>query len=237
MTTRPTRTASDSKPAISRFQLDMLVKCPRCFWLVKRHGVKLPAQLPMALHIAMDTLLKAEFDAHRAAGTLPPVFAQRRIDAALFADVEKLQEWRNNFRGLRWTDPKTGYTLFGAIDDLLEYPDGSVAVVDYKASGAREAVVYPSYQLQLDIYTFLLQQMGYRTAPTAFLAVFLAVKDAGFEGALPFRHTLLEITPDPTRVPALFQHAIAVSQADTMPPAGETCDLCRWFDQAGSLLG
>ena len=223
-------------PAISRFQLDMLVKCPRCFRLVKRHGVKLPSTLPMALNTAMDTLLKAEFDAYRADGMLPPILAQRRINAKLFPDTEKLQEWRNNFRGLRWTDPATGYTLFGAIDDLLEYPDGSLAVVDYKSSGAREALVYPSYQLQMDVYTFLLQQMGYAIAPTAFLAVFLAVKDDGFDGSLPFRHTLLEVTPAPARVAALFRRAVAVAQADAMPPAGDACDLCRWFDEATPLL-
>ena len=227
--------ATDGALAISRYQLDMLSKCRRCFWLVKRHGVKLPSQLPMALNLAMDTVLKAEFDVYRAQGALPPILAEKRIAAKLFTDVEKLQEWRNNFRGLRWTDPNTGHTLFGAIDDLLEYPDGSVAVIDYKSSGAREAMVYPSYQLQMDVYTFLLRQLGYATAPRAYLAVFLAVKDGGFGGRLPFRPALLEITPEPDRVPALFRDAIAVAQAAAMPPAGGECDLCRWFDEAGSI--
>ena len=37
---------------------------------------------------------------------------------------------------LRWTDPDTGHTLFGAVDDALEFPDGSLAIIDYKSSGS-----------------------------------------------------------------------------------------------------
>ena len=160
---------------------------------MNRHGVKPPKGYPLALNIAMDQLLKAEFDEFRAAGKRHPILVENKVEAKLFTDTEKLAEWRNNFRGLRWKDQKTGHTLFGAVDDILEFADDSLAVLDYKSSGAKEVKIYDSYQLQLDVYTFLLQRLGYRTAPKAYFAFFVAVKDDGFNGRLPFRAQLVAV--------------------------------------------
>ena len=229
----PASAGGGPKPAtLSRWQLDLFVKCPRCFWLLKRHGIKQPAGFPMTLHSAIDVLLKAEFDACRAKGELHPVLMRHGIQARLFGDTELLRAWRNNFQGLRWRDPSTGCTLYGAVDDILEFPDGTLAVVDYKSSGAKAATIYPSYQLQMDVYTFLLQRLGYRTAPRAFFAFFMAVKDAGFDGRLPFRGQVLDVETRPERVPALFQQAVAVGVSEASPPSGAQCDVCRWFAKA-----
>ena len=216
---------------LSRSQLDLFTECPRCFWLRNRHDVKQPASLPFALNSAIDGLLKVEFDTFRAARKLPPILAEHGVKAKLFEDTEKLTEWRNNFRGLRWKDPKTGHTLFGAVDDILEFPDDSLAVVDYKSSGAKEATLYPSYQLQMDVYTYLLQRLGYRTAPKAYLAFFIAEKDQGFNGQLPFRAQVLEVTPEPDRVHDLFKQAVALAQSQDEPEPGVECDLCRWYGE------
>lgn len=221
---------------LSRWQLNTFVECQRCFWLVNRFGVKLPKSLPFALNSAIDGLLKTEFDTHRAAGTLPSVLSSLSGQARLFGDLALLQGWRNNFQGVRWTDPASGHTLFGAVDDLLEFQDGSLAVVDYKSTGSASPTVYPSYQLQMDVYTYLLRQLGYRTAPRAFFAFYLVVKTDGFRGRLPFRETLLEVTPQPDRVPELFAQAAALALSDQAPAVGPACDLCRWHGQATPLL-
>jgi hypothetical protein len=206
--------------------------CPRCFWLQNRHGVKQPKGYPLALNIAMDQLLKAEFDEFRAAGKPHPILVENKVEATLFRDTGKLNEWRNNFRGLRWADPKSGHTLYGAVDDVLEFPDDSLAILDYKSSGAREVTIYDSYQLQMDVYTFLLQRLGYRTAPNAYFAFFVAVKDDGFNGRLPFRAELVAVTPQPDRVHKLFKDAIEIVQSHQEPESGTECDVCRWNTEA-----
>lgn len=221
---------------LSRWQLDLFVSCPRCFWTLKRHNISQPKGFPLALNTAMDLLLKAEFDEFRRQGLPHPLLTAFKLDAKLFGDAAKLQEWRNPYQGLRWTDPATGHTLFGAVDDILELPDGSLAVLDYKSSGARAITIYPSYQLQMDVYTYLLQQLGYRTAPRAFFAFFVAVKDDGFNGRLPFRGTLVEVAANPGRVPALFEQAIALAQSDRMPACGAECDVCRWTEQVVPIV-
>jgi len=227
-----------SKQAItlSRWQLNIFTECPRCFWLVNRRGIKLPKTLPFALNNAIDGLLKAEFDEHRAAGTLPAILSVLQGRATLFTDTTQLGAWRNNFQGVRWKDPSSGHTLFGAVDDLLQFQDGTMAVVDYKSTGSAHPTIYPSYQLQMDVYTYLLQQLGFKTAAKAYFAFFVVVKDDGFNGRLPFREALLEVTPTPARVPAIFAQAIAVAQADELPQPGAACDLCRWYGEASPLV-
>ncbi len=220
---------------LSRSQLNTFTECPRCFWLINRFGVKQPKGYPLALNIAMDQLLKAEFDKFRAAGKPHPILVEHKVDAKLFSDTEKLDEWRNNFRGLRWADPKSGHTLYGAVDDILEFPDHSLAILDYKSSGAREVNIYDSYQLQIDVYTFLLQRLGYRTAPKAYFAFFVAVKDDGFGGRLPFRAELVAVTPQPDRVHQLFKDAVALVQSSQEPESGAECDVCRWDTEAAAV--
>ena len=220
---------------LSRAQLQLFMDCPRCFWLQNRYGVKPPKGYPLALNIAMDQLLKAEFDEYRTSGKPHPILVENKVEAKLFGDTEKLKEWRNNFRGLRWADPKSGHTLYGAVDDVLEFPDDSLAILDYKSSGAREVTIYDSYQLQMDVYTFLLQRLGYRTAPNAYFAFFVAVKDDGFGGRLPFRAELVAVTPQPDRVHKLFKDAVTVVQSGQEPESGAECDVCRWDTEAAEV--
>jgi len=227
---------ADQRITLSRWQLELFLECPRCFWLLKQHGVKQPEGYPLAINAVIDSLLKAEFDQYRAKGELHPILTEHHVSARLFGDLKKLQEWRSNFQGLRWTDPATGHTLYGAVDDILEFPDGSLAVLDYKSSGAREITIYPSYQLQVDVYTFLLQRLGYKTAPEAFFAFFMVVKDEGFRDRLPFRRTLVAVTPHPERVLDLFRQAVALALSSQMPEPGKGCDLCRWFSEANPIL-
>ncbi len=52
--------------------------------------------------------------------------------AAIPFQHAELETWRSNFKGVRWTEPESGWTFYGAIDDLWRKPDGSRIVVDYQ---------------------------------------------------------------------------------------------------------
>ena len=66
---------------ISRSKIDLFIKCPWCFYLDRRLGVGLPPGYPFALNSAVDTLLKKEFDMHRAKGTAHPLMDAYGLDA------------------------------------------------------------------------------------------------------------------------------------------------------------
>ena len=122
-----------SRRELSRSKVELFLDCPRCFHEDVVKGNRRPSSPPFTLNNAVDTLFKREFDRHRADQTPHPLFATVGLDAIPLRD-ERMDAWRNNFRGVRWLDVETGWTLYGAVDDLWQLVDGQVAVADYKAT-------------------------------------------------------------------------------------------------------
>lgn len=220
-----------SKPLkISRANLQLFKECPRCFWLYKHKGINRPQGYPYTLSLAVDQLLKAEFDIYRVQGILHPVLANfpGLEKAKLFADSEQLQKWRNNFEGLKYHDLGLDATLFGAVDDMLEFSNGALAVIDYKSSGAKEISVYADYQTQMDVYTYILEQLGHKTARRAYFVFYQVDKTDGFNSRLPFRGEVREITTDPGYVYDLFSRAVALARSNTPPLSHTECQYCLY---------
>ncbi len=182
---------------ISRSGLKLFLECPRCFWLDLHHKIKRPFGYPYTLSAAVDYLVKQEFDKYRIKGTLPPVFKNENIDAKLYSGPE-LPEWRNNFKGISYYDEDLDVILFGAVDDILEFSDGSLSVIDYKSSGSREITIYDDYQKQMDVYTHILHRKGFSTQPVAYFVFYHVDKSGnGFDNALHFNEVLKKVTVDP----------------------------------------
>ena len=149
---------------LSNSSLNLMKECKRCFWLLHNKGVKRPSSGFPTLPSGMDRILKEHFDKFMEQGKLPPELAENSECAGLklFNDKEKLAEWRNNRKGISWSDEE-GNVLYGALDNLLVKND-KLIVLDYKTRG------YPlkndtaeKYQDQLDIYNFLLRKNGFKT--------------------------------------------------------------------------
>lgn len=220
-----------SKPLkISRANLQLMKECPRCFWLYKHKDIRRPQGYPYTLSIAVDQLLKAEFDEYRERGEMHPVLVgyDGLAEAKLFSDQAQLQKWRNNFEGLKYHDEDLDATLFGAVDDMLEFPDGSLAVIDYKSSGAKEISIYDDYQMQMDVYTHILEQIGHKTARKGYFVFYQVDKTDGFRGRLPFRGQIRDVDADPSYVGHIFADAVKLARSDTPPPSHPECQYCTW---------
>jgi len=102
---------------LSRSKIELFVDCPRCFYLDRKLGVGRPPGYPFALNSAVDTLLKKEFDIHRAKNKVHPLIKKYGIDAVPVAH-EDLDIWRNNFKGIEYLHEPTNFLVTGAIDDL-----------------------------------------------------------------------------------------------------------------------
>ena len=114
--------SSDKPFKLSRSKLDLFIECPRCFYIDRRLGVGRPPGFPFNLNSAVDTLLKKEFDIHRRAGSQHPLLERYGVDAVP-VDHEKLNEWRENFKGVTFHHRETNLIITGAIDDLWQDRD------------------------------------------------------------------------------------------------------------------
>ena len=229
---------------ISRSGLKLFLECPRCFWLDTHHKIKRPPGYPFTLSIAVDHLVKKEFDKYRAEGHLPPVLKDYGIKDAKLYNGENLSEWRNNFKGISYFDEDLNANLYGAVDDVLEFSDGSLGVIDYKSSGAKEITIYDDYQKQMDVYNYILKQNGYETYPEAFFVFYKVIKEGetGFANALKFTEEVRPVKVNTDWVGPTFEKAVALARQDKPPkepPApgrsGNGCDHCNFVELANQL--
>ena len=226
----------NNKPIqLSPNSLNLFLECRRCFWLEKREGIRRPPPYPYALNTAVDILLKQEFDSYRAKGELHPLLIENNIQARLFPNQSLLNQWRSNFSGIRYFDSELDATLFGAVDDILEFEDGKLAPLDYKSTGSRVPVVYDRFQLQMDIYTFLLEKNGFLTPRKGYLAFYVVNKENGFGDKLPFKKELHEIEVDSSDVPKLFKDAVGLLRKNVPPPHTQDCKFCQWFKRVANF--
>lgn len=216
-----------SQKRLSRSKLDLFVECPLCFWLDARHGLKRPEGYPYTLSIAVNHLLKAEFDDYRKKRQPHPLMVSAGLGAIPFPDLARLEVWRNNFKGLEYRHP-LGVTLFGAINDLFQFPDGCLAVVDYKTTGARAATVYDDYRRQMNIYTYLLEKNGERTKGKGYFVFYVVNKEQGFGGRLPFVGSIIEVNTDTSSVEPLIVEAVRALQSEGPPKPAPDCKYCEW---------
>jgi len=227
---------NNNKPIqLSPNSLNLYLECPHCFWLEKREGIRRPPPYPYALNAAVDVLLKEEFDKYRKKRELHPLLVANNIPAKLFPNQKLLDEWRNNFKGIRYYDAELDATLFGAVDDILEFSDGKLAPLDYKSTGSKVANVYDRFQLQMDVYTFLLEKNGYKTVRKGCLAFYIVDKENGFNGRLPFRKEIHMIDTDPSYVQGIFTEAVELLRKDAPPPHSPDCKFGQWFKQAANF--
>ena len=77
---------ADEPFALSRSKLDDFFRCERCFYMDRRLGVEKPSMPGFPLNIAVDALLKKEFDIHRAKGVAHPLMTTYGVDAVPYAD-------------------------------------------------------------------------------------------------------------------------------------------------------
>lgn len=218
---------------LSRSRLELFLECPRCFWLLMKRGISRPPPAPYTINSAIDAMLKRQFDLHRHAGTPHPLMQQYRIDAVPFADA-RIEDWRNNFKGVQCRHPASGFLVYGAVDDIWVDPLGQLMVVDYKATGANEHKVYDQYKRQMEVYQWLLQRNGLKVSTTGYFLFAKVNKEAGFEtGKLSFDLLLEAVQGDSSWVEATLLDARKTLEG-CMPEAAAACEYCAYVQRAAA---
>ena len=115
--------------------------------------------------------------------------------------------------------------------DILEFDDGKLAPLDYKSTGSPTSKVYDRFQLQLDIYAFLMEKNGFKVKKKGYLVFYVVDKTRGFIDRLPFRKEILEIETNPSEVYDIFKDAVDVLKKDLPPEHSLDCVFKKWMDK------
>ena len=226
---------SSSPFTLSRSKIDLYFNCPRCFYLDRRLGISRPPGFPFSLNYAVDALLKKEFDFHRAKGDAHPLMKKYGIDAVPFK-TNKINDWRNNFQGIRYHYKPANFIIFGAIDDVWQNSKGELIVVDYKATSTTRDITindgqpyHEGYKRQVEVYQWLLRRNGYKVSPTAYFVYCNGKKDEkAFDGKLEFDVQLIKHEGNDSWIEPKLMEIRKCLESDVIPPASPTCPYCQY---------
>ena len=228
---------------LSRSKIDYFIECPRCFYVDNKLGTKRPGMPSFNLNIAVDELLKKEFDTYRAKGEPHPIMVEYKIDAVPFRHP-KLDDWRENFVGISAKHKPTGLTVSGAVDDVWENPVGELIVVDYKATSKAGKIKSLSdsaweeqYRRQIGVYQWLLEQNGFAVSKTGYFVYANALKtELAFKDILTFDTTLITCQGDNDWIEQTLKDIKACLDCDTYPESGGNCEFCPYRHSVGTKL-
>lgn len=218
---------------LSRSKLELFLECPRCFYLDRRLGISRPATLPFTLNAAVDHLLKKEFDIHRLKGSAHPLMKTYGIEAVPFSH-EKMDEWRDTFRGISYLHRPTNLFIHGAVDDIWINNEQELIVVDYKATSTKNSIdidveYRDSFKRQMEIYQWLLRQNGFKVSDTGYFVYANGDKDKEvFDGRLEFKVEIIPYKGDDKWVEGAILEAHQCLSSKTPPPPSPKCEFCLY---------
>ena len=227
---------------VSRSGIDLFYQCPKCFYLDKRFGISRPPGFPFSLNSAVDSLLKKEFDEHRANGEPHPLMKAYGIDAHPF-NHEQINLWRDSLRhGIKYHDEETNLIIRGGVDDIWINHDGELHIVDYKATSKSSEVNLDAdwqdgYKRQVEIYQWLFRKNGFKVSDIAYFVYCNGNANApAFDGKLEFD---VKIIPYKAEGKINIEKTISSIQeclaSEKIPQPGKDCDYCAFYNMRKEL--
>jgi hypothetical protein len=193
-----------------------------------------PPGFPFNLNSAVDTLLKKEFDIHRAKKTAHPLMQTYGINAVPL-EHEQMDFWRDALRGgVQYLHQPTNLLITGGVDDVWVTPEGELIVVDYKATSKQgevnlDAEWQDGYRRQVETYQWLFRQNGFKVSPVAYFVYCNGQTDReAFDGKLEFDIKIIPYRGDDSWVEPTLKSIKKCLDSEQLPEAGENCDYCAY---------
>ena len=201
---------------LSASRLNLLRECPRCFWLAIVENLRRPAGPMSSIPIKMDSIIKQYYNTYRAQNELPPILGSQ-IHGQLAVNMPVTLQWQ--------VDKDT--ILWGRPDDYFMFQSGATVPFDHKTKSKLPDEIHPAYQLQLDVYSYLLRMNGFKTINKGILA-FYSPNNGDLHNGMPLQCTVREVITDPKHVLSMICKARNLLKK-SIPEPGEHCDFCKWL--------
>ncbi|HIE44280.1 MAG TPA: hypothetical protein EYP78_05755 [Candidatus Omnitrophica bacterium] len=216
---RSTQHASGERIALSPSTLNIFRDCPRCFWQHMNLRIQRPRGAFPSIASGLDDVIKNYFESYREKGILPP-FLKGKIDGRLIPRLPKKLFYNDRLRNV---------LLWGMLDECLLLSNSVYAALDFKTRRSFPQDIHPSYQLQMDVYTLLLEKNNYKTNGISYLLYFVPTYGQLHEG-IPFDIQIVEVKTSIQRALEIFHRAIEVLKGPIPGPL-ENCEYCSWLKE------
>jgi hypothetical protein len=138
----------------------------------------------------------------------------------------------------------TGLTVSGAVDDIWQEADGTLIVVDYKATSKEgkietlaDSAWEDQYRRQIGVYQWLLAQSGFTVSPVGYFVYANGKSDAdAFKDTLTFETTLVPCEGDTSWIEPTLHKIKECLEQDMFPASGPTCEFCSYREASGKKL-
>ena len=238
--TRRFNPGSEDPFTVSRTRIQNFLDCKRCFYLQNRVGIKALGSLPFRLNSATDTLLKKTFDAARKKQEPHRYFKKDNINLVPFSH-EKMDEWRENFQGIKYHYKKANLMVQGAVDDILiNLKTNELSPVEFKSTQTKdgESVKYlgkPHHKFwknQLEVYGYLLEKNGFKISEDSYIVFCNAdISKKEWEEKLNFDVQVINYKMDFKWVESTLDKIKELLLQDDIPHYSDPddCDMCRYL--------
>ena len=230
---------------ISRSKISMFLDCPRCFYIDRRIGLGRPSMPGFSLNLAVDQLLKNEFDLLRKNGEAHELMKKYKIDAVPFNHPD-LPIWRDDvyrYVGACVLDQKTNLEICGIIDDVWVNKNKELLIVDYKATSTNREISLEDeykqgYKKQMEIYQWIFRKMDFKVSQTGYFVFANAGKNRPeFDGRLEFELMIIPHQGDDSWVGPTISEIKKCLDSEQIPLASQNCEHCEYRKLIGDKTG
>ena len=248
-----TRASSIYKPGqpssfkISRSKFSDYLTCERCFYLDRVKGLASPGMPGWSLNVAVDDLLKKEFDYYREKKEPHPIFIEYNLNFIPY-EHPNIDKWRNSLSGgISYHDKETNLILTGGVDDIwYDLDKKQLVVLDYKAQSSTKpvstytylnSIYHQGYKMQLDFYVYILRKMGFDVSDIGYFLVCNGNKNKdGFHGKLEFDTHLVEYNVQTDWISNKINEMKELLDSETVPDRNPCCENCAYIEAANDLV-
>lgn len=216
--------------------------CPRCFWIKRHCGNKLPFQIFPGIFSSIDGYTKKITNVHYEKNSHIPKWLSTFGD---FDKPVKVPHYSKFFV----MDQETNIQLRGGPDEIIQKKDGSFFIIDYKTAKYTEAQdeLLPMYEVQLNAYAYIGDRCNFNPVTGLGLVYYepeteLTVDqldgkllENGFYMA--FSGKLHRVNLDPDKIiPPLLKRVREIVDCDTIPSILGSCENCTRLDKLVEVM-
>lgn len=218
--------SKDGRIWLSHTGIESLNRCPRCFWLQYKKGIRHPEGIVSRLANRFDIVLKGYFNHFRERGVLPPLI-QEKIEGKL----------QHPFQEKYFARINDSYGFLGKLDECIVIGDHIHIPVDFKTSSSdpRNRETLAAYQSQIDDYLFVMSKNGRTVGEFGYLVYLYPDESVALHTSFPMIIHVEKLFGDPNRTQKRIEEAMNVLEAP-IPVSSPSCPFCLWYENMKELL-